>query len=63
MSPALLAALITQFGVPELIRWLADIRAENRVVTEADALAKLGMDVDAGNAAGEAFLNAHPPTT
>lgn len=60
MSPAILAALISQFGVPELLRWLAEIRSQNRVVTEADALAKLGMDVESGNAAGEAFLASHP---
>lgn len=60
MNAAILAALISQIGVPELLRWLASLHAEGKVVTEADALAKLGMDVDEGNAAGEAFLAAHP---
>lgn len=63
MNPAILAALISQFGIPELLRWLAELRASNRVVTEAEALQKLQMDVQAGNAAGEAFLASHPPTS
>jgi len=60
MSPLLLAALIQQVGVPELVRWLASLHAENRVVSEEEALAKLNMDIDQGNAAGQAFLDSHP---
>lgn len=60
MSPVLLAALVNNVGVPELARWLAELHAEGRTVTEAEALAKLGMDADAGNAAGLAFLASHP---
>jgi hypothetical protein len=60
MSPTLLAALITQVGIPELVRWLADLHSQGvTVVSEADALAKLGMDVDDGNAAGQAAIDAH----
>lgn len=61
MSPAIIAALITQLGVPEVMRWLAERQAAGQtVVTEADALVKLGVDVDAGNEMGRAFLAAHP---
>ena len=60
MSPVLLAALINNVGIPELTRWLADLHSQGRTVTEADALAKLGLDADSGNAAGLAFLAAHP---
>lgn len=60
LSPTILAALISQVGVPELLRWLSQMHAENRVVTEAEALAKLGMDVDQGNAIGLSFLASHP---
>ncbi len=59
MDPLLLAALIQQIAIPELARWLAELHADGRVVTEEEALAKLGMDVDAGNAAGLAFLETH----
>lgn len=59
MNPLILSALLNQIAIPELARWLADLHAEGRTVTEADALAKLDMDVDAGNAAGQAFLDTH----
>ena len=60
MNPVLLAALVNQIALPELTRWLASLHAENRVVTEEEALAKLNTDADAGIAAGLAFLAAHP---
>lgn len=60
MSPVLLAALISQIGIPELGRWLAELHAEGRVVTEEEALAKLDVDADSGNDLGLAFLAAHP---
>lgn len=59
MSPTLLAALINQFAVPEILRWLAQLHSEGRVVSEEEALAKLQMDADVGNAAGAAFLRSH----
>lgn len=59
LSPVLLASLITNVGVPELMRWLAGLHAEGKVVTEEEALAKLGMDVDQGNSDGLAALAAH----
>ena len=59
MPPLVLAALISQVAVPELARWLAELHAAGRVVTEEEALAKLGADIDAGNAAGQAFLASH----
>jgi len=62
MSPLLLAALISQVGIPELTRWLAQLHADGKVVSEAEALAKLNLDVEAGNAAGRAFLaQTRPP--
>ncbi len=60
LSPVILGALINQIALPELGRWLAQLNTEGRIVTEAEALAKLGLDVDAGNAAGAAFLATHP---
>ena len=59
MPPLLLAALIQQIAMPELIRWLSAMHKEGRIVTEAEALAKLGMDVDTGNEVGRAALAAH----
>lgn len=61
MSPLLWAALLNQVAVPELVRWLASLHAQGKLVTEAEALAKLQMDVDDGNAAGYAALAQHPP--
>ncbi len=60
MSPELLAALILRIAIPELTAWLAALRADGKLVTEEEALAKLEMDVDAGNAIGGAFLDSHP---
>jgi hypothetical protein len=60
MSPELLAALIGRIAVPELLRWLAELKAAGRLVTEEEALSKLELDVDDGNAAGQAFLDSHP---
>jgi hypothetical protein len=60
MSPVLLAALIAQIGIPELGRWLASLHAQGKVVTEAEARAKLNMDIADGDAAGLAFLASHP---
>lgn len=62
MDPVILAALLNNVAVPELGRWLAQLHAAGKVVTEAEALAKLGLDVDSGNAAGHAFLDTHPKT-
>lgn len=60
MNPVILAALINEIAVPEIGRWLAQLHAEGKVVTEAAALEKLGLDVAGGNAAGFAFLGTHP---
>jgi len=60
MSPLLIAALINNIAVPELGRWLAQLHADGKLVTEAEALAKLDLDVDEGNAAGAQFLSSHP---
>lgn len=60
MNPLLLAALIGQIGIPELARLLRDLHSEGKVLTEEEALAILDMDVEEGDAAGKAFLAAHP---
>jgi hypothetical protein len=60
VNPLVVAALVNQVALPELTRWLAELHAEGRVVSEAEALSKLGLDVDGGNAAGLAFLQSHP---
>lgn len=62
MNPVILAALISQVAIPELTRWLAQLHADDRVVTEADALALLNTDIDGANALGQQFLDSHPPT-
>jgi len=59
MNPLLIAALINNIAIPEIGRWLAELHASGRVVTEAEALRKLDVDVDAGNEAGRQFLMAH----
>ena len=59
MNPLILGALIQNIAAPELARWLASIHAEGRVVTEADALAKLELDADPAIASGLAFVKAH----
>lgn len=66
MNPALLAALIQQLGLPELIRWLASKRAAGQIVTDRDAIEKLEMDGTAAVAQGDEFLretdpNVNPP--
>lgn len=62
MDPVLLAALITQIGIPELMRFLASLHAQNKVVTAEEAIAKLGRDVDDGDAQALAALAAYPAT-
>lgn len=59
VSPALLGALINQVAVPELVRWLAGLHAAGKVVTEAEALAKLNLDIDAADDLGASFLAGH----
>ncbi len=58
MDPLLLAALIEKFAVPEIVAWIKSRRGTP--ITDADIIAKLGMDLDTGIAAGEAFLASHP---
>jgi hypothetical protein len=62
MDPTLMAALIGRIAVPELMNWLDRLHRDGKVVTEAEALAKLRLDVDEGNAVGKAFLAMHPAT-
>lgn len=53
----LLVALINKVGLPELLRWLAELHAAGvTVITEEMALTKLDMDADEGDAEGLAFL-------
>lgn len=60
MNPLILGALLNEIALPELNRWLQSLHAEGKLVTEAEALAKLNLDVDEGNALGIAFLKSHP---
>ncbi len=62
MDPVLLAALITQIGIPELMRWLQNLHAENKVITAEEALTKLGRDLDDGDAQALAALASHQPS-
>lgn len=60
MNPALLIALITQIGIPELAAWLRARHAAGQVVTDADVIAKLEADTGLTISIGEAWLKAHP---
>jgi hypothetical protein len=54
VSTALIAALIQQVALPELVSWLKG--RNGQPITDADIIAKLGVDIDTGIATGEAFL-------
>lgn len=56
VSTALLAALIQQVAVPELVGWLKS--RNGKPIDDAAILEKLGVDEDTGIAIGEAFLAA-----
>lgn len=60
MSPALLAALLTQVAIPELVMWLRSLHDQQRPLTDAEVFAKLAADTERGKAIGEAWLAAHP---
>lgn len=60
MNPALIAALIHNVAIPEIIAWLKSRRDSGTTITDADIIAKLQVDADAGIAVGEAWLDAHP---
>lgn len=61
MNPALLAVLIQQVAVPELVRWLASRGAAP--LTDADVIQKLATDTALGEQIGKAWLAANPKTT
>lgn len=61
MDPVLLAALIQQVAIPELLNWLRLRHAAGATITDAEILAKLNVDADTGIAKGKAWLAAHPP--
>jgi len=54
MNPVLLAALLQQFVLPEVMAWLAS--RKGTTITDADILTKLGVDEATGISIGEAFL-------
>lgn len=63
MNPVLLAALIQQIAIPELMAWLKAKHAANEPIDDAAIFAKLNQDADAVIADGTAWLAAHPPPT
>ncbi len=60
MNPALIAALIQEVAIPELMAWLKSKQAAGEPIDDAAILAKLNMDADAVIAKGNAWLAAHP---
>lgn len=65
MDPVLLAALIRQFAIPEIIDWLQRRKANGQTIDDAAAREKLGVDADEGIAFSERWLAdlAARPTT
>ncbi len=61
MNPVLLAALINNFALPELTRWLAS--RHGAPLTDADIITKLGVDAAEGIRIGETWLASHPDPT
>jgi len=57
VNPLIWLALIKEIALPELQRWLSQLHAEGRTVTDEEALAKLDRDVDDANAVGRSFLD------
>jgi hypothetical protein len=57
MNPLFWLALLKEIAVPELQRWLSQLHAEGRIVTEEEAMAKLNRDADDVIAVGKAFLD------
>ena len=60
MDPRLIAALIHNLALPELLSWLHSRQQAGTPLTDADVLAKLQLDADNGIAIGEAWLAQHP---
>jgi hypothetical protein len=60
MNPVLLAALIDQVAIPELVRWLSSLHASGTPVTDAVIIQKLASDTNLGETIGLAWLAAHP---
>lgn len=61
MNAALLLALLTQVGLPELEAWLRSLRSNGQTtLTDADVLAKLATDTKFIEDIGNAWLAAHP---
>lgn len=60
MNPALIAALIHNIALPEILAWLRSRKDSGQIITDADIIAKLQLDADEGIAIGEAWLAAHP---
>ncbi len=60
MDPLLIAALIQQFAIPELLAWLKSRKDAGQTITDADIIAKLGADADQIIADADAWLASHP---
>lgn len=59
MNPALVVALLQQVAIPELLAWLKSRHEAGQPLDDAAILEKLGLDADAGIAAGQAWLDQH----
>ena len=58
MNPALIAALIHNFALPELLEWLESRRAAGQSIDDAAAIEKLNLDATEGIEVGTAWLTA-----
>lgn len=61
MNPALIAALLQQILIPEIVAVIrAHHNATGQLPTDAQVIAALSSDADKGITIGEAWLAAHP---
>jgi hypothetical protein len=59
-SASLIAALISQLALPELLDWLRSRTAAGSTITDADIIAKLQVDTEEGIRIGTNWLTANP---
>lgn len=59
MTAALLGALITNIGLPELENWLISLHQSSTPITDAVIIAKLVTDTNIGEQIGNTWLVGH----